>query len=723
MLPLIKPRSIDDVPILALTLWSRVYDSYMLRRIAAQLHDEIKSVNGVAEVGLIGGQQRRIHVRLNQAQLAAYRLTAGAVIKILQDSNQQLPAGSFAAADQELLIESGLLFSSRDAIERMVVHVHDGRAVYLRDVAQIVDGPAEPTDYIFFVPGHAFSGSTEGVRDGSMAHTALDSFYSAVTISIAKRKGANAITVADQVLAQVNQARGRLIPREVEVSVTRNYGHTAQEKSNELLWHMALAVISVSLLIGWFLGARDSGVVALAIPVTLALTLVVFYFFGYTLNRVTLFALIFSIGILVDDAIVVLENVTRHYQLSENRGRNLAAIILEAVDEVGNPTVLATFTVIAAILPVAFVSGLMGPYMRPIPIGASAAMTFSLLTAFMVTPWAALKLFGSSRQASHAAADESRGTRLYRKVMGSLIGSRKRAALFLGSIVVLLLMAISLFWFKIIVVKMLPFDNKSEFQVIIDMPEGTTLERTAAVAGEMALYLQKVPEVSDLQIYAGTASPYNFNGLVRHYFLRRGPHVADIQVNLAPKEQRGLQSHDIARKVRPTLQAIAARHHANIKVAEVPPGPPVLQTLVAEVYGPDYSRQIEVARYIRRTFEQTEGVVDVDWYVEDDSSKVRLVVDQQKAALHGISSSEVAQTIATAVDGHPVGLLHDPREKEDVPIVVRFPREERSRLQSLKEIQLTGLTGKQVPLVNWFLLSARWRTRAFTTKTCCRWCT
>ncbi|MCS6860223.1 MAG: efflux RND transporter permease subunit, partial [Abditibacteriales bacterium] len=437
-------------------------------------------------------------------------------------------------------------------------------------------------------------------------------------------------------------------------------------------------------------GFRESGVVLIAIPVTLALTLLVFFLYGYTLNRITLFALIFSIGILVDDAIVVVENIVRHFRLPENAGRPLLEVASEAVDEVGNPTILATFTVIAAVLPMAFVGGLMGPYMRPIPIGSSAAMLFSMFIAFVISPWAAIRLLKKEggHGGNHEHAPEGFTTRLYRKFMGVLLHKAAARWAFLISVVLLLLGAVAFIPLKWVTVKMLPFDNKSEFQVIIDMDEGTTLEQTAQVTREIGDYLATVPEVVNYQMYIGTASPYNFNGLVRHYFLRSGPNVADIQVNLLPKHDRTAQSHDIAKRVRPKIQEIAARYGARVKIAEVPPGPPVLQTLVAEVYGPDYEKQRELARQIREIFKRTEGVVDVDWYMEADQPEYRFVVDKEKAALHGISAEQVTRTLHLALNGMSVGLAHQPLEKEDLHIFLRLPRAQRSSVEDLKEIKV-----------------------------------
>ncbi len=432
----------------------------------------------------------------------------------------------------------------------------------------------------------------------------------------------------------------------------------------------------------------------LAIPATLALTLTVFYLYGYTLNRITLFALIFSIGILVDDAIVIVENIARHYRLPENRGKDLAEVAVRAVDEVGNPTILATMTVIAAILPMAFVGGLMGPYMRPIPIGASAAMIFSLIVAFIVTPWATIRLL----EHAHGGEDEKESalTTFYRRLMGSLLRVARLRTAFLAGVVVLLLGAMALVAIKWVRVKMLPFDNKSEFQVVVDMPEGTPLEETDHVTQALADVIRTQPEVTNYQTYVGTSGPYNFNGLVRHYFLREGSNVADIQVNLVEKGERTAQSHAIAKRVRDAILPIATRLGARIKVAEVPPGPPVLETIVAEIYGPDYSRDIAIAKQVRDTMERTAGVVDVDWYVEDDQPKYRLVVDQEKAALDGVSEAEIVRAIHLASAGEAEGLLHDEREKEDVPIVLRLDRATRSDLDRLQSLRLVGREGNLV---------------------------
>jgi multidrug efflux pump subunit AcrB len=480
--------------------------------------------------------------------------------------------------------------------------------------------------------------------------------------------------------------RGAAVPAGVTLTVTRNYGETAAEKSNELLFHMLLAVLSVSLLIWLALGRREAAVVLVAIPVTLALTLFVFYLYGYTLNRITLFALIFSIGILVDDAIVIVENIVRHARIAAAGDRpGFVALAIRAVDEVGNPTILATLTVVAAILPMAFVGGLMGPYMRPIPVGASAAMIFSLIVAFVITPWAAVRLL-RGRKAHHDEA-ENRMTALYRRVMDALIRSPRARWAFLASVAVLLLASLLLVPLKLVTVKMLPFDNKSEFQVIVNMPEGTALERTAQVAATLGQIVLEDPAVTNVQTYAGTASPYNFNGLVRHYFLRQAPHQADLQVNLLPRGERDEQSHAIARRVREALAPAAASFNARVQVAEVPPGPPVLQTMVAEIYGPDPDAREALAARVRDSFRATPGVVDVDWYVEHRQPALTLVVNPERAAAAGVSAAAVASALRMAGSGEIAGLLHDEATREDVPIVLRLPREARD-LESLRRLRI-----------------------------------
>jgi len=694
--PLIKPKSIDDVPILALTLHSSRYDALTLRRLAAQVDDAVKQVPLVAETTMIGGARRELRVLLDPARLASRGISAAGIIPMLRQANRQFHSGELTSNNQAILVETGAFLQTADDVRSVVVGSHEGRPVYLREVAEIEDGAAEPSEYVLFGRG---AGSKEEPTEGASPEDP------AVTLSIAKRPGANAVAVANDVLRKVDSLKGSVIPADVGVAITRHYGKTAAEKSNELLLHMGLAVISVTILIWLTLGWREAGIVALAIPSTLALTLLVFYLAGFTLNRITLFALIFSIGILVDDAIVVVENIVRHFHLSGNRGRQWNEIAVEAVSEVGNPTILATFAVIAAVLPMAFVGGLMGPYMRPIPIGASAAMAWSLLIAFIVTPWASVRLLrwrnGVARLEQHhqsaGGEQEDALTRLYRRVMDPLLNHAAWRWAFLASITVLLLGAmatVAVGWVK---VKMLPFDNKSEFQIILNLPEGSALERTAQAARELAAVIAGEPEVTDYQIYVGTAAPFNFNGLVRHYFLRRGLSVADLQVNLVDKHERTVQSHEIVKRVRPRLAAIAAKFGARIALAEVPPGPPVLQTLVAEVYGPNEAARSLLAGQVREIFRTTPGVVDIDWYVEDDQPKTRLVIDKVKASLHGISAETISQTLKIAVGGESVDLLHVPGEKEDVNLTLQLPRAQRTTPEELLALRVRSGDGNALP--------------------------
>ncbi|MGO8674526.1 MAG: efflux RND transporter permease subunit [Limisphaerales bacterium] len=698
--PLIKPKSIDDVPILTLTFHSERYDHLALRRLVAQVDDSVKQVPLVAETTIIGGARRQLRVLLDPTRLASRNLSVAEIVPMLTQANRQVIAGALTSNNRETIVETGGFLANAHEAGGVVVGVFGGRPVYLREVAEINDGAEEPAQYVFF-------GSGAG-RSATAAE------QPAVTLTIAKRPGANAISVAGQVLRKVETLKGRIIPADVRVSITRNYGETATEKSNELLLHMGIAVIGVSVLILLTLGWRESVIVAVAIPATLALTLLVFYLHGYTLNRITLFALIFSIGILVDDAIVVVENIVRHFHLPQNRGRNWSAIAVEAVNEVGNPTILATFAVIAAVLPMAFVGGLMGPYMRPIPIGSSAAMAFSLAIAFIVTPWASIRVLHWGKKyssltarvaqtsgpvAAHSAHPEDFFTRFYRRFMGPLLAHRGWRYAFLAGIVGLLMAAMVLVGIGFVKVKMLPFDNKSEFQIILDMPEDSALERTAQAAREIAAAVRVEPEVTDYQVYAGIAAPFNFNGLVRHYFMRRGPHIADLQVNLVPKNERKAQSHDIAKRVRPRVASIAAKYGARVAVAEVPPGPPVLQTLVAEIYGPNEESRLALARKAIGIFHHTKGVVDADWYIEADQPQARFVIDKEKAALNGISAETISETLRIAVGGEAVDLLHVPRDKEDVDLVLQLPRASRTTPEELLALRVRSAGNPSAPLV------------------------
>jgi multidrug efflux pump subunit AcrB len=683
--PLVKARSIDDVPILALTFHSSREDHLTLRRVAAQVDAEIRHLRDVSETTLIGGYRRQVRLHLDPAALAARNLGAVEVLHALGPANRQGIAGSLTSNDRDVIVQTGAFFTDAADVSAAVVGTHAGEPVYLRDVAKVEDGPEEATQYVLFGSGAAGSGTT--------------SDEPAVTLAIAKRPGSNAIAVAQQVLATVERLKGRAIPADVSVAITRHYGASAAEKSNELLFHMAIAVGAVTLLVLFMLGWRESAVVAIAIPATLALMLLVFKLVGYTLNRVTLFALIFSIGILVDDAIIVVENIVRHRDLDGGRRSSLKDITVRAVAEVGNPTVLATLTVIAAILPMAFVGGLNGPYLRPIPVGASAAMVFSLLVAFVVTPWAAARLLRLRARAVHAGAHEDGVTRGYRWLMSRLVGRSLWRWSFLTLVGLLLVGAMLLVPSGAVIVKMLPYDNKSELEIVLNMPEDSSLERTTEVARELARAIRGEKEVTDCEVYVGTAAPYSFNGLMRHYYLRQGASMAEVQVNLLGKHERAEQSHAIALRLRPRVAAIAARYGARVAVAEVPPGPPVLQSLVAEIYGPDAATRLGLANSVRSIFSSTPGVVDVDWYVESPHPKEVLVVDKEKAALHGITADAVVRMLGIAMGAASAGRLHDAREQEDVEIVADVPRERRSQLADLLALRLPDGRGQAlVPL-------------------------
>jgi multidrug efflux pump subunit AcrB len=665
--PLVTLHGINEVPILTLTLsgGSDAGDGYLLRQQAAELAAELKRIPDVAETWVIGGAPREVKVTLDPQALAARGLSAAAIMHMLGTNNAELPAGDILAGNRSIPVRVGHLLRDVDQVRGVVIGVINDRPILLRDVATVEDGPAEPTSYVSFLEGGA---------------TGMD-FEPAVTIAIAKREGKNAATIAHSVMHRVDELRGRVISDDVRTTVTRDYGETATEKSQELLFHIFIATIGVVVLVWLTLGWREALVVLVAVPVTLALTLMVYRLYGYTLNRITLFALVFAIGILVDDAIVVVENIARHVGL-RRRDADEAAVL--AVDEVGNPTILATIAVIAAILPMAFVSGLMGPYMRPIPVGASVAMIFSLAVAFIVTPYLAIRLLkrhkadgdrfppGPAADSDDEPLPTGKIASWYKRTLEQLLGDTKRRMLTYGTMVALLVLSVLLIPLKLVTVKMLPFDNKSEFQVIVDMPEGTSLERTAEVAQSLALTVARDEAVHDVQSYAGTAAPFNFNGLVRHYFLRRGPTVADVQVNLLPKHERSEQSHDIALRLRPAIDSVARAYGAAVKVAEIPPGPPVLATLVAEIYGPTYEEQIHAASKVRDVFASVDGVVDVDWTVTSPHTELKAAVSQAEAVRAGTNPQEIAQTIAAAMGGATVGLLHDDAAAEPVAIRVQL---------------------------------------------------
>ncbi len=680
--PLVKPHAIDDVPVLTLTLHGATDDANTLRQVAVHLEDEIRTVPDVAETFVVGGAPKQFDVGLDPARLAASGITPGEVAMALRGANARLQAGELTAGGQVYRIDVGAPLATAEAVGSVVVGVRAGVPVSLRDVATVREGFGEPTAYVSHTP-----------RGGAPAP--------AVTIAVAKRRGANATHVTRAVLERVNAARGRLFAAGMTLDVTRDYGETAGEKVRELMRHLVIATLSVTLLIWLLLGWREAAVVLVAVPVTLSLTLFVYYALGYTLNRITLFALIFSIGILVDDAIVVVENIYRHMRMGD-RSPDIAAV--DAVDEVGNPTILATFTVIASILPMAFVTGMNGPYMRPIPVGAPVAMLASLGVAFVITPWLAYRLLTWRGGVPAPARDSALGAEgpgaagaggWYARLMTSLMDRPRRRYAFYGGVVALLLASVGLVLARAVQVKMLPFDNKSEFQVVMDLPEGTTLEATNALGAEIARYLATVPEVKSTEVYAGTAAPFNFNGLVRHYFMRRGPNVGDVQVNLVARDQRRRQSHAIAVAVRPGLESIGRRYGASLKIAEIPPGPPVLSTLVAEVYAADDATRLEAAREVRRVFETTPGVVDVDWTVEAPQQRRSFRIDRARAAAAGASVEQIAQTLSLALSGTPAGLATTADAREGEAIVPRLARESRASVEQLLAIPVATTAGPQ----------------------------
>jgi multidrug efflux pump subunit AcrB len=680
--PLIKPRSIDDVPVLALTLTGEGLTPLQLRRAAAELRRVVTTVENVADVEILGGRRRRLSVYFDPEALARRRLSPLDLANLLRSSNRRLPAGTVDAGGRAVKVETDAFIRDAEDLKAVVLGVSDGRPVRVADVAQVVDGPDEDEREVSVYESAA--GTAAGAAGAAVP---------AVTLQVSKRRGANATTVTRAALARVETAR-KALPAALAVTVTRDYGETAKHKSDELLYHMMLATLSVTLLVALALGLREAMVVLIAVPVTLALTLLVYWMMGYTLNRITLFALIFSIGILVDDAIVVVENIHRHFAMGD--GRPLWKLAVDATDEVGNPTLLATWAVIAAILPMAFVGGLMGPYMRPIPVGASFAMLFSAFIAFVVSPWAFVKILTWWKPSpAKGHAEEGALDRLYRRVMGRLLDDRKARAWYLAATALMLLAAAALVPFKAVVIKMLPFDDKDDFEVVLNMPEGSSLAATRAAVEELSSALRAVPEVERVIAYIGVGAPHNFNGLVRHYFLRTNPDQADLVVQLTPKGKRR-QSHPIARGVRPTVTEIARKHGARVQVAEVPPGPPVLSTMVFEVYGPDAAKRDDFARRLKALLEMTPDITDVDTYVPSPEPLSRLVVDREKATLNGIAPAMVAAAARVGLAGETLDLAHMDGELEPVEISLRLPAGKRRSLDAVRALPLIARGGTPV---------------------------
>ena len=691
--PIIKPKGIDDVPIVTATLWTRDPDkgALELQEVAHAIEVELKRIPGTREIYTLGGPDRVVHIQLDPQRMAGAGIGLDELRGALTAANQMHDGGALVSENQEILVRAGDFLTHADEVGDLVVAVRNGMPVYLRDLADIRFGADTPDRYVWHGLGPA-SGEAQGSRQE----------FPAVTLAVGKKPGTNAVRIAEQVIDRLAQLHGTFIPAGVEVTVTRNYGATANDKARTLIAKLTFATALVVILVLVTLGWREAVIVGLAVTITLAITLFASWAWGFTLNRVSLFALIFSIGILVDDAIVVVENIHRHMHMGE---RSLAEAIPVAVDEVGGPTILATFTVIAALLPMAFVTGLMGPYMSPIPINASIGMLVSLAVAFVVTPWLTHKIIRQkATDGEHAAGDVSpRLLKLFEDRVGPFLhaaeGTRRRRILAVG-ILVLIILSIGLAGMNWVVLKMLPFDNKSEFQIVVDMPEGTALEKTAQVLAELGRQLVEVPEVSDYQVYAGISAPINFNGLVRQYYLREGANLGDIQVNLLDRHLRDRKSHEIAAAVRAPLQAIGARHGANLKIVEVPPGPPVMSPLVAEVYGLDYQGQMRVAHQVRAVFEQTADIVDIDDSIEASAPQLSVHIDRARAAGSGVSQTAIVDTIGMALAGQDVTYLHSHGAKFPIPLRLELPSDTQDDIEHLLAIKLGGRDGRLVALAD-----------------------
>ena len=685
--PVVKTRSIDDVPMLGLTLWSEKQDDFQLRQIAEEMTSEIEKVKDVAITREIGGRNRQVKVVLDKDKMAENGVDAMGIMQMIQANNSSSQSGSFVKNDQEYLVTTGQFLKTSDDVENLVVGVNANLPVYLKQVAHIKDGASTLSSYVSF----GYGKSNEKFKTAS-------SEYPAVTISIGKVKGADAMKISEKIVKRVELLKKTLIPSDVHVEISRNYGETASDKVGELLLHLGIAILAVTFLVMLAMGWRGGLVVFFSVPLTFALTLFAYYLLGYTLNRITLFALVFVVGIVVDDSIIIAENMHRHFKMKRLPFKQAA---IYAINEVGNPTILATFTVIAAILPMAFVSGMMGPYMSPMPIGASIAMLLSLFVALTVTPYLGYHLLQEKDNQKHKeeqGLETSWVYRIYNKVERPLLESSIKRRALVGITVILLIGSVVMFFSKSVVVKMLPFDNKNEFQVVIDMPEGTTLERTAAVTKEIAQYLSRVPEVVNYQNYIGTSAPITFNGLVRHYDMRGGSNMADIQVNLLHKDERKMQSHDIAKEVRPEIQKIAKKYGANVKIIEVPPGPPVLSTLVAEIYGPNYKDQIKVANQVKGILETTKDIVDVDWMTEDNQTEYKLEVDKEKAMLNGISPEQVVGNLTYLLKEYPVSNLYDENSNDNVGIVLSLDDKDKASLQDIENLKIKSNRGTMIPV-------------------------
>ena len=691
-LPLIKTRAIDDVPALGLTLWSDKYDDYQLKQIGQELDNEIKKINDVADIKIIGGRDREVSVVLDKNKMAENHIDFLSLSKQIQGSNMQLPGGTLLQKDTAFSVTTGNFLNTADDVANLVVGVNQQQPVYLRQIARVKEGAESPSQYVLFGYGKA----------NAVDANSFKSNYPAITLSIAKKKGADAMKLSEQILNKVEYLKKDLLPNDIHLTVTRNYGETASDKVSELLFHLFIAIVVVTVFVMLAMGWRGGLVVFLSVPVTFALTLFAYYFMHYTLNRITLFALVFITGIVVDDSIIIAENMHRHFKMKKLPPLQAA---IHAINEVGNPTILATFTVIAAVLPMAFVSGMMGPYMSPMPIGASIAMILSLIVALTLTPY--LGFIFLREKEKHGKAEEDHHSskleetviyKIYRSFIQPLLETRWKRWAFILSTVVILIASLAMFYTKAVAVKMLPFDNKNEFQVVIDMPAGTTLETTQAVAKDIGVYISGLALVRNYETYIGTSAPISFNGLVRHYDLRQAENVADIQVNLVDKKDRSIQSHAIAKLMRAPIQAIAKRYNANVKIVEVPPGPPVLSTLVAEIYGPNYNEQIKLADQVKNLLNKTSNVVDVDWLVAADQPEYHLEVNKEKAIHYGVATAQIAATVNAALSGLSSGNISEPASYNQTAIKLQLSDAAKTDINDILDIKVMGVQGNAVPV-------------------------
>ncbi len=706
--PLIKTRSIDDVPVLGISLFSETYDDYQLNQLANELIVEIEKVENVSTTQTIGGRSKQLQIELNHQLMANYGLDILKVTEMIQANHSQASSGNIQKNDEEIRISAGNFLSTPEDLQQVIVGTFQQQPVYLHQIARVSEGPETPKNYVSF-----------GYGAGANAQQEMPSSYPAVTISVAKRKGADAMQVAEAIVAQKERWEKYIIPEEVKLEITRNYGETASDKVSDLLFNLLSAIIAVTLVVMLSMGWRGGLVVFISVPITFALTMLSYYLFDYTLNRITLFALIFITGIVVDDSIIITENMHRHFKMKKMSLRKAA---IYAINEVGNPTILAAFIVIASVLPMAFVSGLMGPYMSPMPIGASITMILSLFIALTIVPYLAYYFLKADGKQPVDGEDEDKNEdedeevktntfgeedkdlqqtkiyKLYNKIQRPMLESRTKRWGFIGGITLLLLASVFLFLNQSVLVKMLPFDNKNEFQIVIDLPEGTTLERTNAVTQEIAAYVKNRPEVVNYQTYVGTASPITFNGLVRHYDLRNEVRMADIQVNITHKDSRSEQSHDIAKSFREDVQKIGDAYGANIKIVEVPPGPPVLSTIVAEVYGPDYNEQINIARNIKKILSETQDVVDIDWRVEADQKELHFEINRERASLEGIAPAQLVNAMQLSLGEHAIAQAYRENSNQNVGIVFTTKNEDKADLDQLLQLKVIAKNGNAVEI-------------------------